>query len=95
MWTGLDVVGAAVDSAGCCSTSRLESCALSSDISCTVVLLEAAHAPTCLCRLEAGDNKLPLFVWLVCLFHFSLLHLCLFHQVVTLSWDLTSCRSLV
>ena len=66
--TKLDVAGAAVDAAGCRSTSKLESCALSSGISCTIVLLEAAHAPTCLYRLEAGDDKLPLFFWLVCLF---------------------------
>ena len=94
VWTKLDVVGAAVDAAGCCSTSKLESCALSSGISCTIVLLEAAHAPACLYRLEAEDDKLPLFFWLVCLFVFLRLFLRLLPQAIARSWDLTPCRSL-
>ena len=71
--TKLVVVGAAVDVAGCCSTSKLGSCALSSSIWCTIDLLEAAHAPPCLCRLEVGDEKLPFFFWLVCFFLFLFL----------------------
>ena len=90
------VVGAVVGVAGCCSTSKLGSCALSSSICCTIVLLEAAHAPPCLCRLEAGVEKLPLFFWLVCLFLFLLLFLlvCFLLQAAARSWELTLCRSL-
>ena len=75
VYTKLVVVGAAVDVAGCCSTSKLGSCAPSSSIWCTIALLEAARAPPCLCKLEAEDEKFPLFLWFVCLFLFLLLFL--------------------
>ena len=42
VYTKLGIVGAAVDVAGCCSTSKLGSYALSSSICCTL-LLEVAH----------------------------------------------------
>ena len=95
VYTMLVVVGAAVDAAGCCSTSKLGSCALSSSIWCTFVLVEAAHAPPCLYRLEAGV-ELPLFFWLGCLFLFLFLFLflCFLLQAAARSWDLTLCRSL-
>ena len=74
--TKLALVGAAVAAAGWCSTSKLGCCALSSSICRTIALFLEAAASPCLCWLEAGEGKLLLVLWPVCLFLFlSLLFL--------------------
>ena len=53
----LGAVGAAVDAAGYCSTSKLGFYALSSSICCTIALLsEAVLASPFLCSLKAGEG---------------------------------------
>ena len=60
-WTKLVAVGAAFVAG--CSSSKLGSCALSSSLCCTnALLLEALMVSPCLCRLEAGKDKLHLFL---------------------------------
>ena len=66
--TKLVLVGAAVAVVGWYSTSKLGCRALSSSRCRTIVLLLEAVVSPCLCWLEAGEGKLLLFLWLVCLF---------------------------
>ena len=98
--TKLVIVGVAGTAAGWWySTSKLGYCALSSSRCRTTVLFLEAVASPCLCWLEAGEGKLPLFLWLVCLFLFLsllflFLFLCLLCQASACSKGLASCLSL-